>query len=1181
VAGVKLHLKHIKLAGFKSFAEPTQIPVPGQLVGIVGPNGCGKSNVIDAVRWVLGESQAKQLRGETLQDVIFGGTTNRKPQGRASVELVFDNTDGRAPGQWSQYAEISVRRVLARDGVSNYYINNSHVRRKDVQDVFMGTGLGPRAYAIIEQGMISRIVESKPEEIRVFLEEAAGISRYKERRRETELRLNDARNHLSRTEDISRELESQIGKLEGQAVVAEKYRELQSELSNLQNLLLYSRKRDAENSRQRAQRELEKIQNELDEQIANLRETEKRLEQIRQEHYEKSDAVNLAQGQVFQSNSDVSRIENELNSVRNEKKRLEIEVDRLHQEIKDAKHRITLDEQALQQHQEELVKAQELTTIAKTRVAESRSQLPQAQEQAKLASQALNVAREERTKLDNQLTKARSDYNAGTRLLQQFEERQQRLNQELNSLTPPNLTELNRLRSEVREREVRITILTAAVSSFDQRVKRCEKMVRTANELYQQHQKRISNVEAQLKALLGLQEKIAVSLNANDLVKEYQLDKLPLLWQLLDVDAGFETALEAVLKQRLRAVEVEDFNQVHNWEQHRLPLGFSLFKTPSGIYTSQHTVNSEWGTLLLSQVKVKSQVNQTLINQWLDQVYVVSSLSQAINLMSQLPAGVVLVTTEGHCVTNATVEFFAPQVEVHGAIGRAREIEELLIEKDQLQLKNNDFENDTLLAEEALIDVRNQLTQHSESLRQESAKIRSLEIDSTRLQSEQQRFEQRSQQIQSEISEIISKRADEQVLLDRLMSETAHYESQLIVLRQQFELKDAAWKEAEQHLEMCRKALQAAEGSEQESSYLLRTAQSKIELINNNHKTIVEDLKHKEPRLSEVQQQLSIISIEQIESNLQQALQTREHVETALKQARIDLDNCSAQLRETEESRLRVEQQLDPLREKLSDLRLKEQEARLGVEQASLTLVENNADEEMLASQMERGVRTSTLQSDITRVQKDIEALGPVNLAALVELEASRERKTYLDSQQADLQEAVETLENAMKKIDRETRDQLNATFNQVNQSFSTLFPSLFAGGYARIEMTGEEILDAGIQIIAQPPGKKTTSIHLLSGGEKALTALALVFSLFQLNPAPFCILDEVDAPLDDTNTERFVKLVTKMSEYTQFLFITHNKIAMEMAQQLVGITMAESGVSRMVAVDVDEAVRLTESLPV
>ena len=303
----------------------------------------------------------------------------------------------------------------------------------------------------------------------------------------------------------------------------------------------------------------------------------------------------------------------------------------------------------------------------------------------------------------------------------------------------------------------------------------------------------------------------------------------------------------------------------------------------------------------------------------------------------------------------------------------------------------------------------------------------------------------------------------------------------------------------------------------------------------------------------------------------------RAQAESALTDARVTLDNAGAALREQEEKRLQIEQGLEPLRNRMGDVRLKEQEARLNVERATETLLENHADEVALTLLMEKGTRTSTLQAEINQLTQDIEALGAVNLAALAELEASRERKNWLDAQTADLEAAVATLEEAMHKIDRETREQLKETFERVNTSFSTLFPTLFGGGHARIELTGDEILDAGVQIIAQPPGKKTTSIHLLSGGEKALTALSLVFALFQLNPAPFCLLDEVDAPLDDANTERFVRLVKKMSEQTQFLFITHNKIAMEMAQQLVGITMAESGVSRMVAVDIEEAIRLTE----
>ncbi|MDE2344335.1 MAG: chromosome segregation protein SMC [Betaproteobacteria bacterium] len=1174
-----MHLKHIKLAGFKSFAEPTQIPVPGKLVGVVGPNGCGKSNVIDAVRWVLGESQARHLRGETLQDVIFGGTADRKPQGRASVELVFDNTDGRAPGQWSQYAEIAVRRVLARDGVSNYYINNVHVRRRDVQDIFMGTGLGPRAYAIVEQGMISRIVESKPEEIRVFLEEAAGISRYKDRRRETELRLQDTRGHLTRTEDITRELGQQIEKLVGQAEVAGQWRALQDDLARAQNLLLFSRKRDAEASRARTQRDIEKNQIELDAAIAGLRELERRIEEQRAAHYGASDTLNNAQGALYQANAEVSQAENRLQSLRNERRRLEGEVARLEQEIGEDRHRMEADQASLVRLQEELQRAQELVRVATARVSQERESWPAAEAQSKARRQALDQARQGESRVQAKISAARSERTASERLQAQLGERRARLEAERGQWVVPDTQRLDGLGVRLREMEVSCSILEVARLAAQTRVQRCERTFSEAREQADAAHRERNRLEAETVALESLQAKLGVKERTQDLVRRHGLSDLPMFWQGIEVASGWEPAVEAVLGARLHAFQGGDAGRLSQWSADEIPAGIALF-SPEGAAAGVRMFETPPGLEPLRNfVTVRNGHCEGALETWMHGVFAATDLQQALAQAFRLPAGVVLVTPQGHLVDRHSVVFFAPRDEFHGALSRAREIE---VRRDELETQASHcvvLDEARAQAESFLAASRTEQTEADKRLRETEAARHALDMERTRLQGQIERHQQRVLQVQEELAELERQEALERERLQRHQALLAEAEQELTAAREALVTLEQAWREAEQAREMRRNALQTAEKALQEAGFMEKSAAERIAHLEDTRRAAMERLGQRQPRLQALRDELAAAQEAPLAEALQAALTQRTGCEQGLSDARAALDALAADLRELEEQRLAVQQRQDPLRAKLEDLRLREQEARLNVERAQESLVANQADEAALAEMLEKGVRSSTLQSEIDSLNERISALGAVNLAALAELEAARERKTWLDSQMADLKAAVETLENAMRKIDRETRDQLKETFDRVNASFSSLFPTLFGGGHARIELTGDEILDAGVQIVAQPPGKKTTSIHLLSGGEKALTALSLVFSLFQLNPAPFCLLDEVDAPLDDTNTERFVRLVQKMAEQTQFLFITHNKIAMEMAEQLVGITMAESGVSRMVAVDIEEAIRMAESV--
>jgi chromosome segregation protein len=1182
-AGVQLHLKHIKLAGFKSFAEPTQIPVPGNLVGIVGPNGCGKSNVIDAVRWVLGESQAKHLRGETLQDVIFGGTADRKAQGRASVELVFDNGDGRAPGQWSQYAEIAVRRVLARDGVSNYFINNVHVRRRDVQDIFMGTGLGPRAYAIIEQGMISRIVESKPEEIRIFLEEAAGISKYKDRRRETELRLNDTRGHLARTEDIRQELGRQIEKLQDQAEVARVYRQLKDELLLTQNLLLFSRKRDAEASRARSLRELEKSQIELDAEMAHLREAERLIEESRQAHYTQTDALNAAQGAVYQANSEVSRIENQLQAVRAEQRRVENEMASLRQEIAEDERQLEAERAALTQHEAELARAAELVRVGTARLRQEKDAMPSAETLVAARRRALDEKRQAQAAQDSRISATRSELGAAQRLLSQIQERRTRLENERAQWVVPDADKLGSLAQKLRDQEVACTILAASRDALVNRVSRCESAFNGARLQADAVRGELTRIEAELTALEALQAKLAINERAQNLVHKHGLADLPVFWHGIEVKHGWELAVEAALGVRLNAYRMDGFDAVANWRATDVPGGIALY-SPSQDSGLSSTAGEQYQVpgnpqALRDFVNARAVACQPALDHWLRGVFVMDRLSSALAASRQLPQGVSLVTPEGHLITRDSVVFFSPQGEFHGALTRAREIEERRLTQQELSHRCAVLEEQLAQAREAFDQCRLQQKEADSRAREAEVARHALDVERTRLLGQQERHLQRSQQWGIEWQELERQQDQERKVLEEAQTalETALASQKAIAA--EVISHDQAWREADQSREVQRTALQSADRALQEAVFLEKTAQERIQRIRNTLQSAQQRLSQRKPRLEALASQQDPSLEVSLSESLQKALSERMQREQSLSGARVSLDNAAAGLRELEERRLVTEQRLEPLRTRLGDLRLKEQEARLNLENAEQALQENHADQAKLAELMEKGMRSATLQGEINRLNQEIEALGAVNLAALAELEAARERKSWLDAQAADLEQAVATLEDAMRKIDRETRDQLKETFDRVNENFSSMFPTLFGGGHARIELTGDEILDAGVQIIAQPPGKKTTSIHLLSGGEKALTAISLVFSLFQLNPAPFCILDEVDAPLDDNNTERFVRLVRRMAGQTQFLFITHNKIAMEMAQQLVGITMAESGVSRMVAVDIDEAIRMTETV--
>lgn len=1170
-----MRLSHINLAGFKSFVDPTHISLPGQIVGIVGPNGCGKSNVIDALRWVLGESKASALRGESMQDVIFNGSGNRKPVARASVELVFDNSLGKAMGQWSSYAEIAIKRVLKRDGESSYYINNQHVRRKDVTDIFLGTGLGARAYAIIEQGMISRIIEAKPEELRVFLEEAAGVSKYRDRRRETELRIGDTRENLLRVADILHELDKQLAHLTEQAEVAKRYRELQARHDTTQRLLWLLNKQEASARRLRFAQGVEKNKTELESETARLREVESLLESSRSEHYTLADALHTKQGELYAANAEVSRLEQQLSFLSEQRNRLE-------QQVGNSERQIEVQRSQLQGTQGLLTHWQEEQQEGSLRVAERESQaeivaqqLPQVEEIARAAQENYNEVQREYMQLQQQLQLAETQRTHIQRNLQQLEVRNTRLQQELDSMPKEDTEALQAVQQHFEE-------MDAEKSEQEQHLAELQEQLPAANELRRSHhtaaqesERQLAQVEARLNALEQLQRQIDQDKNLKSWLSQYQLDHVPRLWQAIRIEAGWEDALEAVLRERLNAISIVHLNDAAKWGDVP-PAKLAVFAA-DGSSVSGRT--SHTGLTPLAQyVECLDAQAAPVLNDWLSDIYAVPDLAQALGLRDQLDAGAWLVTPQGHLVGPHSVLFHAPDSQVHGVLARQREIEQLQL---QAQLMTDKLEQDkqqAQLAEQTYFNIENRIAPLRSAVNVLQQQQHSAQVQILKLNQARERSHERSAQIGHELQELVEHAAGEH-------GEHEELGERMGILRENMELQQAKVEQARQQtseqessLREQRERTQKAQHELQEARFFAKTCTEKISDLQRNLQHTSVTLAQLEDTIMQARTELAQMSDSHAQQQLQETLQQKQHREQALSEARNTLEHATLTLNKLEQERITCEQKLNPLREKVGDMTLKEQEARLQFEQWAEQL--QGVDEEALLPFLE-GSKQSGLQTELNRINDDITVLGAVNLAALEELQGAQERKVYLDAQAKDLNDAMETLEEAIRRIDKESRDLLMATYDAVNRNLSELFPILFGGGDARLVLTGEEILDSGVQVMAHPPGKKNASIHLLSGGEKALTAISLVFSLFQLNPAPFCLLDEVDAPLDDTNTERLCKLIKKMAINTQFIFISHNKITMELAQQLVGVTMQERGVSKVVSVDIEEALRMNDNTPV
>jgi chromosome segregation protein len=1169
-----VRLNSIKLAGFKSFAEPTNFLLPGQLVGVVGPNGCGKSNIMDAVRWVLGESKASELRGESMQDVIFNGTTTRKPASRASVELVFDNDDHRAGGQWSQFAEIAVKRVLTRDGTSSYYINNQAVRRRDVQDVFLGTGLGPRAYAIIGQGTISRIIESRPEELRLFLEEAAGVSKYKERRRETENRLRDTRENLVRVEDILRELNANLDRLEKQAEVAKKYNALSAAASLKQHQLWFLKRAESEGDQTRIHTESQEAVNALESRLADLRHIESELETVRQAHYAAGDQVNQAQGKLYEASTEVGRLEAEIRFVVEGRQRVEQRL-------------ITLQEQASQwatrsqDAQTELDNLSELELLGEEKnellaaqVEDQAQQLPDLEEALRQAQRAANEQRASVAQVQQQIGVLAAEQRGIEEQTRQLGTRRERLQQDRQNLSAPDEVALLDLQTQLNNAQEQAEIEQARLAELQTSAPELDEQRRQQQQLVNSESASLADLSARLEALKALQERVKTDGKLQPWFKKHGLDHLQGLWSQLHIEPGWENALESALRERLSALEVSRLELVRAFAQDVPPAKLAFYSPATPVATEAATTLVRLASLL----RVHDAGQQAVLDDWLQGCFTTDSLEDALSRRDSLLPGQTIFVKAGHAVTRSSVSFYAPDSEQAGLLARAQEIENLDRQRRAQVLINDEARTQLARAEAAYADASQCLQTARREATETQARVHTLQVDTLRLSQAAEQARQRSAQISEDLAEVDAQLED---LQERRITAEVRFEEldmQLADTQERHAQLDDAVISAERRLNECREQQRGLERQMQEASFAMRSLGARRAELSRAIETAAQQSYSVRAEAQRAQDELLRLNDAAAQGGLQQALAEKLEREKNLGAQRSLYDDLTAKLRASDERRLQLERALDPLRARITEFQLKEQAARLGCEQYTQLLADAQADLEALAASVADGaVRLTGLQAEIDRLNREITALGAVNLAALDELTVAGERKAFLDAQNADLVEAMTTLESAIRKIDGETRELLSGTFNTVNEHFGRMFPELFGGGNARLVVTGDEILDSGVQVIAQPPGKKNQSIALLSGGEKALTAIALVFAIFQLNPAPFCLLDEVDAPLDDANTERYARLVKSMSRETQFLFISHNKIAMEMAQQLVGVTMQEQGVSRIVAVDMDMALNMAD----
>lgn len=1164
-----MRLTSIRLVGFKSFVDPVTVPFDGNMTAIVGPNGCGKSNIIDAVRWVMGESSAKTLRGESMADVIFNGSTGRKPISQASIELKFDNRDGSMGGLYAQYAEIVVRRLVTRDGQSNYFFNGQKCRRRDIADLFMGTGLGPRSYAIIGQGMISRLIEARPDDLRSTLEEAAGISKYKERRRETENRMRRTQENLERLDDIREELDKQLDRLKRQAEAAKRYQELKQQEYRLKGELALLRGRTLRTEQSHQESRVRELEIAVEKDVFGVRQCESRLEQAREQHDELAEVLDRHQQQFFETTTRIARLEQDQAHRRSRESQLATDIATARREL-DEQRRVSEGDQA------RLSAIDERFDDLQPEHEALEEQLENLEQALADASPALEAAEQQWADAETRWRDASREADRSQDQLRDLEQRIARLQAENQRRRQQRgeVADLTALREEhalcqaqLAEAQQQAEGFQAEREQWQQRYNDAKAAYQQATQVRDQQRADLSQRQGELASLKTLMD-VALADHDPDMGKRleaYGLADAPQLGEALQVEPGWEALTSWLLAPWLTA---------------RLVTSHQLAALPEALATDWRLIDQTSPALSSSGQRLDQLVNGAgALAEWLASIHYTETAEQAEQQVAHLAPGESVVSRDGVWRGRGWLHQQANGEGIDGLLLTRRRYAELTAQREQQEDALALTEEQCDAANEAIETLEQAREQQAEQERAHAATLQQLAVKERSLAQRLEHLHSRATELDEELAQLQEDEAELALTLDE---QRARWHVAMEQLESSAEARETTAEQRNRQRE------QRDQLTQQHSP--LKAQQQALALERERLSAERDSLRSHQSRSSDIEERLTLRIAELEESRemliepdelageeLEELLHQREQQEGRLNATRQQAQALAEQLRNDELARQQHERNLEQSREQLQQRRMDVQALALKAATQDEQLAELGHNAETLAEQLPPEASEAGWQERLESTTDKIRRLGAINLAAIEEYDQQAERRNYLEAQHAELTEALETLERAIKRIDQETRVRFRETFDQVNAGLQALFPRVFGGGAAWLTLTGDDLLETGVAIMARPPGKKNSTIHLLSGGEKALTALSLVFAIFQLNPAPFCMLDEVDAPLDDANVGRYARLVKEMSENVQFIYITHNKIAMEAAERLMGVTMQEPGVSRLVSVGIEEAAALVD----
>lgn len=1161
-----MQLSSIRLSGFKSFVDNTSVQLPGQLIGIVGPNGCGKSNIIDAVRWVLGESSAKNLRGGQISDVIFNGSNTRPAASQATIELNFENARGKLKGDFAQYNEISVRRQVNSDGVSTYYINNIRCRRKDIVDTFLGTGLGTRGYSIIQQGTISRLVEAKPEELRQYLEEAAGISHYKERRRETENRMLATKENLERLVDICDELEKRLRTLNTQAKNAFTYKELNQQNTKLNHQLLALQWRELNTTIESLNSKRQNASNRIEAQLTKLRKVETLQQQQEQHKHQLQKDHEQAQHAYYAAKEGIARTQEQIQS---------------HEQ---RQHNIEQEQQELEKRRQQLLSLQASDSVEASDIKQHIGQKSDRLTQENLhlkekQSEYINIEKDHRQLqqewdvFQSQSYEQRQQSEVDQYKIQQIEQQITRAEQELSQLTdntPEDIAKLDKQHKQQQQEnsklEQAIEKQKSALATAKEKLEHTEQQQQKQQEQMHQLQRQLQVTEGTIASLSTLLERTTENSNTELLNKLRDTFNMKRWLDSIKVTSGWEQAIETALPELI---------------------AMDISTDPQLIHTSYTAIEKATAVIVIADQQKSDPAPQGLQNcndiidgpvpAWLHSVFFADNYKTALNSLGQLQPHQRIVCKNGTSLGSNWMTA-SLQNEEHSLLITSQQLRD---EQEQHKQLNTNIE------------------QQQHSLKQHTQQIQEYKSASEQQQQQLHSLERQFVADKGALQHTLHKR--DSLLKEQDKNTVRHKELKEIRTQSERQLKTTrdSWSKGLENLKyddqkrqelsdrrtFLQKQREQAHNSFNQLQNQVGELRLQLQQDTSQQQHLSQNLQRLHNDLSEVTQRLEKTTAQQqqiadqpnhLNKELQKLLDQQLELEKHMQQRHSSVSEQEQKIQQSNEQHKELAQTIEEIKVRVQDLQLKHREVATRQETVNEQL--QGEDPRAIAEQLPEGAETASWKNQIQTIERKIQVLGEVNHAAIKDYDSERERKQHLDEQRSEIEKALSTLESTINTIDKATKNTFRETFEQVNANLQELFPRLLGGGTVKLEMTSNDLLSTGVTIIARPPGKRNTSISMLSGGEKAMTAIALVFSIFQLNPAPFCMLDEVDAPLDDINTQRYINTVKTMTDKVQFIVVTHSKITMQQLDQLIGITMSEAGVSRTVSVDMHTTLASSEN---